>query len=81
MLERSLASFRVVDFFSWAISPRRRRLAPISSKPLAIQMVQVMMEAMARPIMTIFTTMSAFLYMPHGDRSWAMPSEVSSTKA
>jgi hypothetical protein len=54
-------------------------LAPISSKPLAIQMVQVMMEAMARPIITIFTMMSAFWYMPHGDRSWAMPKVLSAS--
>ncbi|BAP42275.1 coatomer subunit beta [Pseudomonas sp. StFLB209] len=38
---------------------------------MAIQMVQVMIEARARPIMTAFTTMSAFWYMPHGDRSCA----------
>ncbi|MNZ66253.1 hypothetical protein D3C78_844710 [compost metagenome] len=76
----ALASLREVDFFSWAISPRRRRLAPISSRPLAIQMVQVMIEAMARPIITIFTMMSAFLYMPHGDRSWAMPRVLSASR-
>src|SRR5471032_2479771 len=75
----SLASLRVA-FFRWTISVRRRRLAPSSSKPLAIQMVQVMIEAMARPIMTAFTTTSAFWYMPHGDRSWAMPRLLSSSR-
>src|SRR5471032_3636501 len=75
-----LASLRVVAFFRWTISPRRRRLAPNNSKPLAIQMVQVMIEAMARPIITAFTTTSAFWYMPHGDRSWAMPRLLSSSR-
>ncbi|MNI61724.1 hypothetical protein D3C73_1170100 [compost metagenome] len=76
----ALASLRVVAFFRWTISARRRRLAPISSKPLAIQMVQVMIEAIARPIITIFTMMSAFWYMPHGDRSWAMPRVLSASR-
>ncbi|VVN63819.1 hypothetical protein PS685_04448 [Pseudomonas fluorescens] len=75
----SLASFKVRAFFSWAISLRRRRLAPRTSKPLAIQIVQVMIEAIARPIITILTMMSAFLYMPQGDRSWAMPRLLSSS--
>ncbi|MNM60396.1 hypothetical protein D3C81_716750 [compost metagenome] len=80
LVAEALASLSVAAFFRWTISVRRRRLAPISSKPLAIQMVQVMIEAMARPIITIFTMMSAFWYMPHGDRSWAMPRVLSASR-
>src|SRR6478752_7278133 len=36
---------------------------------LANQMVQVRTEAKASPTMTVLTTMSAAMNMPHGDRS------------
>ncbi len=48
---------------------RTRRLAAHSSILFAIHTVQVMTEAMARPIITDFTTMSAAMNMLHGDRS------------
>ncbi|MNN24427.1 hypothetical protein D3C81_1378600 [compost metagenome] len=54
-----------------ASSPRRRRRAPSSSRPLARPMVQVITEASSRPSITPCTTTSAFWYMPQGDRSWA----------
>ena len=40
-----------------------------SSIVLASQTVQVTTDAMTRPIMTAFTTTSAFMNMPHGERS------------
>ena len=40
-----------------------------SSIVLASQTVQVTIEATTRPTMTAFTTTSAFMNMPHGDRS------------
>ena len=50
--------------------PRRRRArAAMSSRVLASQMVQLSTEAKASPTITAFTTMSAFMNMPHGDRS------------
>ncbi len=51
---------------SW---PWARRRAAVSSIALASSSVQVTSEAKARPIMTAFTTMSAFMNMPKGDRS------------
>ena len=36
---------------------------------MASQTVQVTIEAMTRPTMTTFTTTSAFMNMPQGDRS------------
>ena len=48
---------------------RARRLAAASSRLLASQTVQVTSDAKTRPIITIFTTMSAFMNMPQGDRS------------
>src|SRR5215470_13587800 len=52
---------------------RRRALAlrraNRSSTHLASQTVQVTSDAKARPIITAFTTMSALMNMPHGDRS------------
>src|SRR5688572_4874941 len=48
---------------------RVRRLAAASSRLLANHTVQVMTEAMARPIITAFTTQSASMNMPQGDRS------------
>ena len=48
---------------------RSRRLAAISSMVLASHTVQVTNEAIARPIITAFTTMSACMYMPQGLRS------------
>src|SRR5690606_24413580 len=44
-------------------------LAAHSSAVLATQIVQVTSEAAASPIMTAFTTISAAMNMPHGDRS------------
>src|SRR6186713_2532698 len=41
----------------------------MSSRALANQMVQVSTDAKARPIITAFTTMSAAMNMPHGERS------------
>ena len=53
-------------------SSLRRRLAidvlRRSSMVFASHTVQVTSEAMARPTITAFTTMSAFTNMPHGDR-------------
>src|SRR5690606_19340534 len=48
---------------------RARLRAPASSSDLATQTVQVASEASARPIITAFTTQSAAMNMPHGDRS------------
>jgi hypothetical protein len=48
---------------------RTRRLAAHSSILFAIHTVHVMTEAIARPIITDFTTMSAAMNMLHGDRS------------
>src|SRR5215470_13687403 len=52
---------------------RRRALAlrraKRSSSHLASQTVQVTSDANASPIITAFTTMSALMNMPHGDRS------------
>ena len=48
---------------------RTRRRAAASSRDLASHTVQVASEAMARPIITVFTTMSAAANMPQGDRS------------
>jgi hypothetical protein len=44
-------------------------VSPRSSSILATQIVHVTSEAKARPIITTFTMMSAFMNMPHGDRS------------
>src|SRR6186997_3317104 len=41
----------------------------MSSRALANQMVQVSTDAKARPTITAFTTISAAMNMPHGDRS------------
>src|SRR4029079_1807490 len=41
----------------------------MSSRALANQMVQVSTDAKARPTITAFTTMSAAMNMPHGERS------------
>src|SRR5690349_6686024 len=41
----------------------------MSSSALANQIVQVSTDAKARPTITAFTTMSAAMNMPHGDRS------------
>src|SRR5512147_1317372 len=41
----------------------------MSSRALANQIVQVSTDAKARPIITAFTTMSAAMNMPHGERS------------
>ena len=48
---------------------RVRRLAAASSRLLASHTVQVMTDAKARPIITAFTTQSACMNMPQGDRS------------
>ncbi|MNQ53452.1 hypothetical protein D3C85_674910 [compost metagenome] len=77
----SPASPRVREPFRAWSSRRRRRLAASSSKPLAIHTVQVNTEARARPIITAFTTISAFWYMPQGDRSWARICSPSSSAA
>lgn len=45
------------------------RRARISSRLFTSHTVQVTREAKARPIITAFTTMSAFRNMPHGERS------------
>jgi hypothetical protein len=45
------------------------RRAFISSIVLASQTVHVTIEAMTKPTITTFTTASAFMNMPHGDRS------------
>jgi hypothetical protein len=60
---------RLLAFRSLRVAARARRFAQTSSKPLASQTVQVTTDANARPIMTIFTTMSAFRNIDHGDRS------------
>ncbi|MOA04938.1 hypothetical protein D3C78_1245110 [compost metagenome] len=67
----SAAWSRLRMSLSSASSPRRRRRAPSSSRPLASQMVQVITEASSRPSITPCTTTSAPWYMPQGDRSWA----------
>ena len=54
---------------SASIAARSRRRAAISSMALANQIVQVSTEAKARPTITAFTTMSAAMNMPQGDRS------------
>ena len=41
----------------------------MSSSALANQIVQVSTEAKASPTITAFTTMSAAMNMPHGERS------------
>ena len=48
---------------------RTRRLATTISIVLASHTVQVISEAITRPINTAFTTGSALAYMPHGLRS------------
>ncbi|CAH2406044.1 hypothetical protein MES4922_420056 [Mesorhizobium ventifaucium] len=48
---------------------RARSLPPRISSDLASHIVQVTKDAKASPIITAFTTMSAAMNMPHGDRS------------
>ena len=48
---------------------RVRRLAAASSRLFASHTVQVTTDAKARPIITAFTTQSACMNMPQGDRS------------
>src|SRR6185369_16131457 len=51
----------------------------MSSRALANQMVQVSTEAKARPTITVFTTMSAAMNMPHGERSRGSVTRASGT--
>ena len=69
-----------------AASPRRRSraargarscAAAASSSVLASQTVQVTREAKANPTITAFTTMSAAMNMPQGDRSCGSRSDAS----
>src|SRR5581483_4243415 len=62
------ASPRLAPLSSTAIRRSARRLADRNSMVLASQTVQVASEAMARPTITAFTTMSALRNMPQGDR-------------
>ncbi len=63
------ASARVVSLSRIASRCFASRRARISSRLLTSHTVQVTREAKARPIITAFTTISAFRNMPHGERS------------
>ncbi|MNY28316.1 hypothetical protein D3C86_1622860 [compost metagenome] len=64
----SVASFKVFALrMTLSVAPARTR-APASSIDFATQTVQVTSDAKARPIITPFTTQSAAMNMPHGDR-------------
>ncbi|CCV04571.1 exported hypothetical protein [Mesorhizobium metallidurans STM 2683] len=65
-----------------ALAARRAlSLPPRISSDLASQIVQVTREAKASPIITPFTTMSAAMNMPHGDRSCGRVSDIAEGSA
>jgi hypothetical protein len=63
------AAPRLLARRSLRVAARARCFDQTSSNPFASQTVQVTIDAKARPIMTVFTTMPAFRNIDHGDRS------------
>ena len=66
---RCAASSRAGPFSSILTRFLAFAVSRASSMVFASQIVHVTSEAKASPIITAFTTMSAFMNMPHGDRS------------